>query len=268
MKINNVEVVHWNPKRKIFSGLIGKLIPIKKKLNNFGDLIGPYLVKAILNENNIEFKKSLKFKKRLLTVGSIMHFAKDNDVIWGTGINGKISKDSHHFNSLDVRAVRGPLTRDILMRKGIEVPEIYGDPALLLPLFNPKLLQKAKTKRHKVLFVPNLNDYSNVNNHKWAISPLSNLNNVLTKIAQSKFVVGSSLHAIIIAEALGIPARFVKSKHEHKFKYEDYYYGTGRDNLLIADTPEEAYEMGGQIPLSKFSNEKLLNVFPYDLWKN
>jgi len=266
--MKKVELVHFNPIRPLFKSFLKHLIPIKKPINNFGDLIGPLIVKSILEKKNLDIHKHADVEKRLLTVGSIMHFAKNNDVVWGTGINGKVLESSLTFKVLDVRAVRGPLTRDILMKKGIKVPEIYGDPALLLPQFLPKLKQYAKIKRNDVLFVPNLNDYPNEKEHEWAISPTSNLNQVLKKIAQSKFIVGSSLHAIIIAESLGIPSRFVKSKHEDKFKYEDYFYGTGRDNLLIAKTPEEAYEMGGQKPLKKFSNKKLLDAFPYDLWRN
>lgn len=49
------------------------------------------------------------------------------DTIWGTGINGKVSEDLHKFEKLDVRAVRGPLTRNYLISKGINCPEVYGD---------------------------------------------------------------------------------------------------------------------------------------------
>ena len=49
--------------------------------------------------------------RRLLAVGSILHLARDNDVVWGSGVHGKIVVRRHQFKQLDAREVRGPLTR-------------------------------------------------------------------------------------------------------------------------------------------------------------
>ncbi|WP_346793949.1 polysaccharide pyruvyl transferase family protein, partial [Klebsiella pneumoniae] len=51
------------------------------------------------------------------------------------------------------------------------------------------------------------------------------------EIVNSKFVISGSLHGIIIAEAYGIPAIFLDNNSgESRFKYDDYYFGSGRDS--------------------------------------
>lgn len=78
------------------------------------------------------------YGNRLLGIGSIVHFAQTNDCIWGTRVDGNVPDESMAFTDLDVRAVRGPLTRERLLGKGIDCPEIYGDPGLLTPQSLPE----------------------------------------------------------------------------------------------------------------------------------
>jgi pyruvyltransferase len=78
-------------------------------------------------------------------------------------------------------------------------------------------------------------------------------------------VTGSSLHAVVIAESLGIPARLIRSSTEPVFKYEDYYRGSGRQGFTSAANLGEARERGGEHPVS-WSAEPLLRAFPADLW--
>jgi pyruvyltransferase len=150
----------------------------------------------------------------ILKVGSILHFAKTDDVVWGTGVNGKISPEAHNFNRLDIRAVRWPLTRDFLMARNIPVPEIYGEPGLLTPLVFPHLKTLAKNPKIDVTIIPNYNNLPFSSNRENVLNQRSGLLKFLERIAQSKFVVGSSLHAIVITESLGIPVRLIKSSVE------------------------------------------------------
>ena len=256
-----VELFAWNPRRPVVRGPLGKLI--QRPVNNFGDLLGPIVVTRLLGPKNTDRRRAMR-PVRLFSVGSVLHYAADGDVVWGSGVNGKVPIDRYQFHSLDVRAVRGPLTRDFLRRRGVEVPEIYGDPALLLPDLIPELRRWASDPAFDVTYVPNLNDFR-TRRQRNALDPRSPLATCLERIARSRLVVGSSLHALIVAEALGIPARGIRSSVEHELKYADYYLGTGRGNFALAGSVDEAIEMGGEPPLD-WSASDLLRAFPYDLW--
>lgn len=260
-----VEIVYFNPRRRVLRGRVGRLVPLRRPVNNFGDLLGPIVVDSVLRNAGLRIDAEVSHPSRLLTVGSILHLARSGDVVWGSGRNGKVRESAHSFAHLDVRAVRGPLTRSFLTERGLAVPEIYGDPALLLPRVMPHLRQWAMQPVYDVTYVPNMNDYHRAERGSWLLSPRSALNDCLQRIARSRLVVGSSLHALVVAEALGIPARAVRSRVETEFKYADYYLGTGRSDFRIASTPEEAVRWGGERPV-QFSEAALLQAFPLDLW--
>ena len=237
-----------------------------RAINNFGDLLGPLIVRRVLAMHNID-SRSARYDRRLLSIGSVLHFARDGDVIWGTGVNGKKSDIDYTFQSLDVRAVRGPRTREFLIDRGVAAPGVYGDPALLLPVVAPELARCALTKRYPLTVVPNFNDLAQYGSTHSLLDPRSPIDVCLRRIAHSELVVGSSLHAIIAAESLGIPARVVSSPVEDRFKYEDYYLGTGRGAAIIAESVDEAVEMGGERAMS-FDATRLLRAFPLDLWRS
>ena len=79
----------------------------KEKLYNFGDCMSVKLVERIIGcPVEIYRKTRLNDKKKLLAIGSIISFAAENDVVWGSGINGKMLDERHyHFTHFAVRAV-------------------------------------------------------------------------------------------------------------------------------------------------------------------
>jgi pyruvyltransferase len=243
-----VELIYWTPPGD--------------GTQNFGDHLAHVIVTKILADAGLFLDQAVPQPARLLTVGSILHQARDGDTIWGSGVNGKVQR--HTFARLDVRAVRGPRTRDFLMERGIYVPETYGDPALLVARLLPHWLGRKKTRRHIV--VPNMHDLPLTRGWHSTVSPFQPWNYCFDRIAESEFVVASSLHGIVVAEAYGIPARYVRlSETEALFKYEDYILGTGRTHLEFAHSVDEALEMGG-MPPPIFDADKLLRAFPFDLW--
>jgi pyruvyltransferase len=264
--VAGVPVLHWNPVRK--TGIWGRRSLRARTVDNFGDLLGPLVVEGLVKRFGLT-DAGQRSDRRLLSIGSILQFSTPGDVVWGSGVNGKVGADEYHLSGLDVRAVRGPLTRDILRERfGLAVPEVYGDPGLLLPYVQPQLTEWAKEKRFDVTIVPNLNDLRHAPRTPNTISPRAELWTVLRRIAQSRFVVGSSLHGVIVAEALGIPARAVVSPLESPLKYQDYYLGTGRDpEGAFSPTVANALAKGGAQPPA-WSPHPLLTAFPADLWRS
>jgi pyruvyltransferase len=262
-----VDVFSWNPRRSRLPRRLTQRLPLEigRRVNNFGDLLGPVVVERVLAMHGIDPRTPVA-DRRLLSVGSVLHFARNHDVIWGSGVNGKMPDDRYLFDVLDVRAVRGPRTRDFLRSRGIEIPAIFGDPVLLLPIVMPELITLSQSKRYSLTVVPNFNDLPSYVHTPNVLDPRSPVSVCLERIAQSEFVVGSSLHAIVVAEALGIPARLISSPIEDPFKYEDYYRGTGRQEPVVANTLEQALGMQGERePI--FDATLLLNAFPFDLWQ-
>lgn len=232
---------------------------------NFGDHLAEVIVDAVLATQNLTRFEEVRRPARLFSVGSVLHFAREGDTVWGSGVNGKIAEEAHRFQNLDVRAVRGPLTAEFLRRRGISVPDIYGDPALLLPRLMEGRFQPSG--EDAAIFVPNLNDLGSFESPVPVVSPLRGWNHVVSRIVRARLVLASSLHGLVLAEAFGIPARYVRlSNKENLFKYNDYYLGSGRGEAEFATTIEQGLEMGGVPPLAH-DGSALLNAFPFDLWE-
>lgn len=269
-RVSGVDVVHWNPRRNSLPYPLRRL-PIGARVNNFGDLLGPMIVNRLVGSRVGVAAYSTARSTRLLSVGSILGLAKDGDVVWGTGVNGKASEESHRFTRLDVRAVRGPKTAQLLLRRGIACPDIYGDPALLVPRLFPEWVSPGSDKKRKVGMVPNLHDFAESAHLPDVVSPIGSPVRIIKYIQESEKVIASSLHGVIIAEALGIPCALVASKTEPPFKYEDYFEGTGRAGMSIytdVTAALEALQRKAVAPLGdSWDSNALMGAFPEELWR-
>ncbi len=265
-----VDVYSWNPRttraRWIAADAL-KAAGLARRVDNFGDLLGPVVVTEILDRlGYIDFTAAAG-PSRLLSVGSLLHAARDGDCIWGSGIWGYRRTVWANPASLDIRAVRGPLTGKYLHGLGARVPSVFGDPALLVgQLWDAGELRRDAPLRDLVV-VPHFRELGLLRRGQPAVvSPRAPLADVLSHIASSAFVVGSSLHAIVVAESLGIGARLVRSSAEPEAKYLDYYLGTGRSGYSAATSVRGAEALGPEPPPS-WSATPLLNAFPIDLWR-
>lgn len=238
---------------------------------NFGDILTPYLVKKITGKTPRYVNKDFNmFPVNLLAVGSVIRNANKNTVVWGSGAMSMSDSLSPHA---DYRAVRGPLTRESVLRSGVNCPEIYGDPALLMPKFyTPKT-----TKRYRYGIIPHYVDYEQVVN--WfrkdpSIKVINLLNDnverVIDEINECENVISSSLHGIIAAHAYGVNAVWAKFSDKlfgDGTKFRDYFASVGveMDCIILNDKPTieniTAMPYVGNIV---YNGDALLNAFPHD----
>ncbi len=244
---------------------------------NLGDYLAVPICDFMLKKKGIDIDKPISCKKHLFTVGSAGLRSFQNATMWGTGImyDGlrgawweKYWDASHR--QLDIRAVRGPLTREVFLRLGHKCPEIYGDPGILMPLIYKPTIPKFKKE---FAIIPQYTREIELRSYYPDDNLISMCTNdykaVIDKIVSCKIVYSSSLHGIILAESYGVPAIFfrqVSSKID--FKYKDYYASTGRFDVPMANNLAEAFSFEAPaIPDLKILQDNIMNAFPYDLWE-
>ena len=214
------------------------------KDKNFGDLLTPY----VLDYFQIPYQKVKKHKDAdIMCVGSIARRTQSHHIVLGSGIYYKDDKINPHA---EWKFVRGPYTRKRVIELGGKCPEIYGDPALLLPAFC-----KESDKEFDVGIVPHFVDYQTVKkkypNYKIINVVNKNPLEVAKEITKCKRIVSSSLHGIICAHAYNIPAAWVKFSKNligDDIKFYDHYASIGID--LVQSPMDKLHFQIGSIDLS------------------
>jgi len=210
-------------KKKIPLFWWSEILLMGKQKENYGDLLSKYLVEKI-SGRPVKWVQPQKLgwyklnKTNYLAVGSILHQANKHSIVWGSGI----IDHKQQIANADFRAVRGPETRNFLIQKGYDCPEVYGDPAILLPYhFNPKI-----EKQYKYGIVPHYTDYHKIKEIYQDDKTVSVIDLMTTDIEKTTVeilkcenIVSTSLHGGIVAHAYGIPAVFAY--------YQDTLFGDG-----------------------------------------
>jgi pyruvyltransferase len=241
---------------------------------NLGDDLAPCIFAYALSQKALTPESPAKKRTHLYTVGSILLMGYQNTTVWGSGIlvSPSPARNFLHracFRKLDIRCVRGPLTRQALLRLGHQCPEVYGDPGCLMPLIYKPTVEKTL----EYLVIPHSHTEQQTRREVPAENFLS-LNTddyqaVIHKICSARKVIASSLHGIILAEAYGVPAIYLDHRPKHfEFKYADWYQSTGRAFGPKASTLAQAIAMDpGAAPDLSEMQQRLLHTFPYDLWE-
>lgn len=227
---------------------------------NFGDEVNPYLIEKlsgckvtwdqpyfgtkwesvktvlfmILKEHkNIKYIvklpvwRHLTGRRVIFAIGSIIRFANNDVLVWGSGI---ISKDEHVPKSKFL-AVRGKYTKQRLLELGYKVGNVVGDPALLLP----KVFAGSALKKYKVGVIPHHIHYQSIKEKMkdadvLIINLLDPVEKVISDITSCEFTLSTSLHGIIVSHAYKIGSLWIVPKNimmerlsGDDIKFADYF---------------------------------------------
>lgn len=249
---------------------------------NFGDLLGPMLIDYLGGSSAINVRSFPSSEPALYSVGSVVgHLTGPGATIWGAGVIGELSApkvaELATRRPAAITAVRGALTRrELTQRLGWDVPEVYGDPALLLPRFYaPRPAPESAGKivlvphyKHKHLF-EHLDD-----DHVFVLDVQQGPEVVIDQIAAASHCISSSLHGLVIAQAYGVPWTWLRladlQLHGDRFKFEDFFTVLDRDqvselDVTSADAPAldvVAAARAATLPTSSFDADQLMDAFP------
>lgn len=217
---------------------------------NFGDALNPYLL-GKLSGRRVEYCPQHRpfFKEEfnrflsnpfifdwqrmkwpetkqpvVMAIGSMLEHSRPNYLIWGTGF----LRESGVFGGGKVLAVRGKYSAAKLVEQGFPNCEVYGDPALLMPLVYP-VERVDNEKVTRIGIIPHYLDYQTMRN-KYLQYEVIDMNTydvefVINRVISCDYIFSSSLHGVIIAHAYGIPALWVKGPGTGKetIKFKDYF---------------------------------------------
>lgn len=243
---------------------------------NFGDLLSPWLASRMSGAPVVYARPNVP---HVVAVGSIASNARRNSIVWGSGLMGFETK-WRIPRAARYAAVRGPLTRSLLRNIDYDVPRVYGDPALLTPLY----FFPAVEKKHEVGLVVR---WSETRWHQVAVSGDVKVINLATNdvegtirdIMSCRSVASSSLHGLVLADAYGIPNAWLNSDGGvggsrpggGEFKFYDYFASVNKlrhaQDFDIADGTLTAEALHSRLAFSdepiEFDRRALLDACPF-----
>lgn len=212
----------------------------KSSHTNFGDDLSPLIVSCITGKN-VSYA-DIKHCD-MIAIGSILnkvvrthwkrllHLRLHPVTVWGSGSLDTRDLRACHF--LNILALRGPLTRNI-MKAPHDLP--LGDPGILIDRFEVK-----SQKQYRWGIIPHVIDIplpqvreiinSTPNSTLIDLSDPDILGTI-RKIQSCHFILSSSLHGLISADALGIPhiwTRFSDNIIGGDWKFIDYFSSMDRE---------------------------------------
>lgn len=209
------------------------------RYRNWGDTLNPILVNHLSGRKPIYVKIGEKPNGQVyMAIGTILAGARENYIVWGTGFGAPY----HRFKGKPPKicAVRGPKTREVLLKLKIPCPKIYGDPALLYPFFYEPVIKK----KYKLGIIPHESDRNSPLLKHFKNNPNINIidimvkkfmpreiaiNKVINEICSCELIASSSLHGLIMADAYNIPSSLIKlSTNIDSFKFLDYFSSVRR----------------------------------------
>jgi pyruvyltransferase len=201
---------------------------------NFGDSMNPVLIQRITGRRPVHgHDLGAGYEGPVYSViGSVLHHAiASRVVVWGSGFISESSTFARRPH--EVRAVRGPLTRELVLGQGVPCPPVYGDPALLFSRY----YRPPTEKTAQLGVVPHFVDKASAAVQRLAgmpgvriIDPQRDADAVVADICQCEVIASTSLHGLIMAVAYGIPCVWVETSQSvlgNGFKFRDFFLSIG-----------------------------------------
>ncbi len=257
--------------------LAGKKVHLEyyKDATNLGDLLSPVVFEYMLSQRGLTLSSPAVKKKptHITAIGSLLGGSGEFDMtVWGSGLMRfsaiKYICRRRFYQKLDIRAVRGPVTRTALRESDIPCPEVYGDPAILMPLIYSPAPKERKGTVLITHYLTPTDQYRNLEGITFLDIQTADYKTFIDTISSAEKVISSSLHGIILAETYGTPAVFLKKGIELELlKFYDWYFSTNRYNVKVASDVQEALAMEPMsLPDLKEMQTAIMEAFPYDLW--
>lgn len=204
---------------------------------NFGDELAKHVLEYA---TGAKVSWSAPGKADIISIGSIMQlFLKrpGHAVVWGTGVrvpDPRTASRVREIGEARFLAVRGPRSKADL---GLAVGLPIGDPGLIAS----SLIEKSRLRRTKGnSFIPHFRAWNSqggraeISEMRKAgfriLPPTMRPLTMIREIAQSDYVVSSSLHGVIVAHSVGTPTQLVgvgQNDTEPSFKFLDYFESIG-----------------------------------------
>lgn len=241
-------------KEQITSSISAALKPLRKQNDrflfwsvyypfNFGDWLGPYIYKKLANQDAwFKSPSSFELSTVFMGAGSILSLAKENCIVWGSGI---ISRSVEFPKPYQITAVRGPYSHERCTQLGIRCPETYGDPGLVLPL----LYQPTVKKKYRLGVIPHFTDFHRITqlfseDEVKVIDVRYPIEEIIDTMLECEMILSSSLHGLILSNAYDIPsawASFDSKLGGDGIKFKDHYASIGEFNPVCLNN---AHRMG------------------------
>lgn len=268
---------------------------------NFGDELGIAVSKKLLQNHfhcsadnvaviNLQSQKRTG-RQCLFNLGSIFDQIQSNDHVWGTGINPKWMHLMNRPLNVTIHAVRGLLTLEKIKAKPLnlvtdeEVESVsIGDPGTALIHLFPEIQWKGNGS---YCFVPHHQDQeifqislhsSHLKERVRMVSVRDSWPNVIELLSSCSYVASSSLHGLVVSDALGIPNAWFQwsgsqtQKTEGWFKYNDYFTTVERASAQpVHDIDQLVNNEIYSSPPEKDVLDRIINQikmsFPYHLFQ-
>lgn len=210
---------------------------------NWGDDLNYYLMSRISNRpivvyNGFWLARKLK-KKNYLCIGTLLdavNYSNPQTVVWGSGVSGQ---ERSFVPPLEIYSVRGYKTLEFLGKHGIECPNSFGDPALLLPRYYTPFSQRKKYKLGIIPHVIDL-DFDVINKIRETqtdiliidLAHYEKWTDVIDNICSCEIIASSSLHGLIVSDAYNVPNCWITLSGKISgglFKFYDYFSSVKRE---------------------------------------